>query len=85
MKTPSNLMKVSMDFVGPLPLTKNGNQWILMLPNYFTHWPVAYALPSSSAELVARKLVEYVSIYGFSKELLKDWCKFQIFSGKTTL
>ena len=61
-----------MDSVGPLPRTKNGNQWILVLSDNFTRCPVAYALPSSNAELVAQKLVEYVSIYGFSKELLTD-------------
>ena len=66
------LEKVSMDFVCPLPRTKNGNQWILVLPDYFMRWPVAYALPSSKADLVAQKLVEYVSIYGFPKELLTD-------------
>ena len=51
------LEKVSMDFVSPLPRTKNGNQWILVLSDFFTQWPVACALPSSSAELVAQKLV----------------------------
>ena len=66
------LEKVSMGFVGPLPRTKNGNQWILVLSDYFTRWPVACALPSSNSELVAQKLVEYVSIYGFPKELLAD-------------
>ena len=66
------LEKVSMDFVSPLPRTKNGNQWSLVLSAGFTHWSVAYALPSSNAELVAQKLVEYVSIYGFPKELLGD-------------
>ena len=64
------LGKVSMDFVGSLPRTKNENQWIFVLSGYFTCRPVAYALPSSNAELVAQKLVEYISIYGFPKELL---------------
>ena len=66
------LGKVSMDFVGSLPRTKNENQWIFVLSGYFTCCPDAYALPSSNAELVAQKLVEYISIYGFPKELLTD-------------
>ena len=34
-----------LDIVGPLPSTKSGNRFILVIVDYFTRWPEAYAMP----------------------------------------
>lgn len=34
-----------LDFIGQLPTTKQGNQWILTAADYTTNWPIARAIP----------------------------------------
>ena len=49
-----------MDIVGPLSVTDNGNRFILVMSDYFTKWPEAFALKDHKAETVATKLVDEV-------------------------
>eukprot|EP00731_Ephydatia_muelleri_P026170 Em0018g270a len=41
--------KVGLDLIGPLPLTKKGNKYIVTLVDYFSKWPEATALPDKTA------------------------------------
>ena len=41
--------RIGMDIVGPLPLTKRGNQYIVVATEYLTKWPEARALPDAKA------------------------------------
>lgn len=48
----------AVDIMGPLPKSKNGNRYILVLGDYFTRWIEAYAIPNQEATTVAQKLVD---------------------------
>ena len=60
--------RVALDVIGPLSKTIGGNRFILVICDYFTKWPEAYAVPDHKAGTVASKLVdEWVSRYGSCK------------------
>ena len=52
-------------FLGPLPETKQGNKYILVVMDYFSQWSTAYALPNQEAVSVADVLVsQFFSCFG---------------------
>ena len=53
--------RVTIDILGPLPETDQGNKFILIAMDYFSKWPEAYALPNQEAVAVADVLVYLVS------------------------
>ena len=56
-----------------LPLTANGNKYVLVFLDYLTKWVEAFAIPDQSAETIARLLVEHVVCrHGVPHELLSD-------------
>ena len=62
-----------MDIVGPLPRTKRGNRFIIVVNDYFTRWPEAFAVVDHEAETVAKKLMEqWVSRFGVMQYLHTD-------------
>lgn len=42
--------------MGPLPETDNGNEYIMVIGDYFTKWKEAYAIPNHTAQTEADKL-----------------------------
>ena len=52
------LEKLAVDILGPLPVTKKGNRYILVVSDYFTRWVEAYPMPNQEASTVAQKLVD---------------------------
>ena len=65
--------RVSMDIVGPLKVTKKGNQYILVLIDNLTKWPEAFAIPDQTALTVAKIFVEQVICrHGMPRALLTD-------------
>ena len=58
--------------VGPLPRTKRGNQYVLVICDYATRYPEAIPLRSQEAEVVAEAMVEVFSRVGVPKEILSD-------------
>ena len=52
--------RIAMDIVGPLPVTEEGNRYLLVVSDYFTKWPEAFALKDHKAETIASKLVDDV-------------------------
>ncbi len=43
--------RVVFDVIGPLPITVNGNRFMLTMIYYFSKWVEAYALPNNKADL----------------------------------
>ena len=50
--------RVTIDVIGPLPKTAEGNRFIPVVCDYFTKWLDAYAIPGHKVSTVAAKLVE---------------------------
>lgn len=78
----------AIDVMGPLPVTKSRNKYLLVAMDYFTKWPEAYPLPNQEAYTVATILVrEFVCRFGtplelhsdqgrnFESVVIKDMCK----------
>jgi len=65
--------RVALDVIGPLPRTKSGNRFILVIGDHFTRWMEAFPLPDQQAERVAGKLVhEFMSRFGIPLEIHTD-------------
>ena len=64
---------VAMDILGPLPVTNDGNRYIIVFSDYYTHWPETFALPSIEAPRIAQLLVdEIVARHSAPHKLLSD-------------
>ena len=69
----SPMERIALDILGPLPLTYDGNRYILVVADYYTKFVEAYAIPDEQAQTVAQKLVEeFVCRYGVPKEIHSD-------------
>ena len=63
----------AMDIVGPLPVTVQGHQYILVMSAHFTKWVEAVPLANQKAKTVARAFVEnIVARHGVPVKLLTD-------------
>ena len=64
---------LGIDVLGPLPLTKLHNKYILVSTCYHTRWPIALAMRNQRASTIATLLVEQVFCqHGFPATLLSD-------------
>ncbi len=67
------LERIAIDICGPFNETRHGNQYILVLCDYFTKWTEAYAIPNHTAHVVADKMVtEFVSRFGVPQQIHSD-------------
>ncbi|MCG8033309.1 MAG: DDE-type integrase/transposase/recombinase [Candidatus Thiodiazotropha taylori] len=65
--------RVSVDVLGPFPVTKAGSRFILVVQDNFTKFVEAYAIANQTAETVAHKLVmEFFTKYGLPLDLHSD-------------
>ena len=65
--------KVHLDFLGPLPRTEAGNEYILMMVDSFTKWVECVPLPSQTAEMTARAAInEFFVRFGYPFEIFTD-------------
>ncbi|GFO50058.1 Pol polyprotein [Plakobranchus ocellatus] len=64
--------KVVIDLVGPLPITKKGNSYILTLIDTATRYPEAISIPNCTSETIANVLFEIFSRLGIPKQVLSD-------------
>ena len=65
--------KVAIDLVGPMPETRAGNRWILVIMDHFTRWQDAIPLPNATAPVVAAALDQRVFCYlGLPEQLHSD-------------
>ena len=61
--------RIAMDIVGPLPRSRSGNRYVLVICDYATRYPEAVALKSIDAENMAAELVTSFSRVGILKYL----------------
>ena len=64
--------RIAMDIVGPIPKSRSGNRYILVICDYATRWPEAVPLKSIDAEHIAEELISLFSRVGIPKEILTD-------------
>ena len=58
--------RVHLDFLGPLPKTVNGNEYVLMMVDQSTKWVESVPLSSQTAEITAKAAVnELFSRFGY--------------------
>ena len=59
--------------LGPLPESKRGNKYIVVIEDYFTKWVEAFGVPDMEAETVARILMEgIIARFGLPKQIHSD-------------
>ena len=63
---------VSMDILGPLPLTDNGNKYILCVIDMFSRFCIIKALPTKETDGIINCLNEIFNYWGFPSVLLSD-------------
>ena len=64
---------VAIDIFGPLPVTENGNQYIIVLGDYYSKWVDAWAVPNHTAQTVADKIVvEFFTKFGCPGQIHSD-------------
>ena len=67
------LERMAVDIMGPLPVTESGNEYIMVVGDYYSKWTEAYALKNHTAHTVAENLVErFISRFGVPRELHSD-------------
>ena len=64
--------RIAMDIFGPLNRNKNGNSYILVVIDYATKWPEAYAIPNTTSETVISCLLDLTTHLGTPSEILSD-------------
>ena len=64
--------RIGMDIIGPLPKSRSGKRYVLVICDYATHYPEAVAMRSVDAEHVAEELVTVFSRLGVHREISTD-------------
>ena len=64
--------RIVLDIVGPLPRSRRGNQYILVVCDYATRYPEAMPLRSIDAGTVAEHLIQLFARVGIPREILSD-------------
>ena len=64
--------RIAIDAVGPLPQSRRGHQYILVLCDYATRYPEAMALRKVDAGSVADQLIQLFARVGIPREILSD-------------
>lgn len=64
--------RITIDFVGSLPLSENTNRYILVCIDYATRYPEAIPLKTQEAETVINALLNIFSRMGVPQDILSD-------------
>jgi len=71
-KTMQALEKMGMDLIGPLPKSKQGHIYALVMQDHFTKWPKAIPLKDATAKSVAGVLLSVILMWAPPAELLSN-------------
>ncbi|CAF3794553.1 unnamed protein product [Rotaria sordida] len=64
---------VGIDITGPLPKTRRGNRFILVVVDYFTKWVELFPLQSTKASIIAQLFLdEVICRFGFPVRVISD-------------
>ena len=64
---------VCIDLQGPLPVTAEGNRWVLTMLDTFTRWPIAIPIPDSTSSTIASALFRHLlCVHGCPVRILSD-------------
>lgn len=64
--------RLAIDIVGPLPITVNGNRFILTTQDDLTKYSFARSIPNHEASTVANVLVQFITMFGIPETILSD-------------
>ena len=64
--------RIAMDIVGPLPKTRRGNEYILVVTDYATRYPEAIPLRKFTTSTVAEELIGLFARHGIPREILTN-------------
>ena len=64
--------RVGIDIKGPLPVTEQGNRYILVVCDYATRYPEAVPISDQKADTVANAMLEIFSRTGLPTEIIHD-------------
>ena len=64
--------KIAMDIVGPLPRSRSGNRYVLVICDYATRYPEAILVRSIDAENIAEELIKLFARVGIPQSILTD-------------
>ena len=65
--------RVAMDIIGPLPVSRRGNKYILVLADYFTKWTEAFPMRNQEAVTVAKRFVnDFICRFGVPLQVHTD-------------
>ena len=79
MKVPGPFERVSVDILGPLPVTTSGNRYVLCFTDHCTRWPILVALKVTDAATIARAFFDYIiSEHGCPNTLLSDTVQYSL-------
>ena len=66
------LSQWAMDVLGPLPESREGNLYILVVTDLFTKWVELFAMPDQKAQTVVECLTEVIQRYSIPASILSD-------------
>ena len=66
--------RFGLDYVGPITESTSGNKYLLVITEYYTQWPIAFAVQSADAKTTATILYNHIfCMFGPPSEILIDW------------
>ena len=66
---------VGIDILGPLPMTADGNRYLILFTDYLSKWVEGVAIPNQMAKTIARAFISEViaCTHGVPQTLITDW------------
>lgn len=64
--------RISIDILGPLPKTRRGRQYVLLIVDHASRYVTAFALSSITATQVALAFLEFASTFGWPEIVVSD-------------